>query len=310
MNTYSKSAASTTVVPTAHIATHNNRQKQYNPTSKEPIYYLNNNDEFQIELYNPTMYVVRCDIWLNGSIIPGGGLVLRPAERVFLDRYLNSPKKFAFETYKVGNTDSDKQAIANNGSVQVKFYKETISRNLYTTGTTYTPTYIPYISTNTPYYNYNTITTANIGVTGNTGIKGNSGTSGTSGCAAPGGYASTTNFIDTTSLNNPNWITTLTTNNNLLTDSPDPIKQTQIKGKLSKKIETGRVGEGSNSNQKFTNVHYEFEYSPFHTVSYKLLPHSVKPQTLNTLNKVRYCTDCGSKLKPNYKFCANCGTKI
>jgi hypothetical protein len=136
------------------------------------------------------------------------------------------------------------------------------------------------------------------------GIKGNSGTSGTSGCAAPGGYASTTNFIAPQNFGTIESILTSTNNaRGLLTDSPDPVKST-------KKIETGRVGKGSESKQKFTNVHYNFDYLPFYTVEYKLLPYSQKPQTLNIINTVRYCTECGAKLKPNFKFCANCGTKV
>jgi hypothetical protein len=298
MNTYSKSAELAGSVPSVNIATHNSRQKRYNSETSNPIYYLNHKDEFQIELYNPTKYVVRCDISLNGKKIQGGGLVLKPAERVFLDRYFDSTEKFLFETYEVGNTTTNRVAIELNGSVKVEFYKEQ-EPNKYL-GYSGTVTTYNYNNTGTPYYG-NTFTT--------TGGVGNFTVTATN-------TASTvsTNFIDPTSIGNIDSIVTSNKSRGLLTDSPDPIDKAilkRIKGaSADKKIETGRVGKGSDSKQKFTNVHYDFDYFPFYTVEYKLLPYSQKPQTVNTVNTVRYCTECGAKLKPTFKFCANCGTKI
>ena len=73
--------------------------------------------------------------------------------------------------------------------------------------------------------------------------------------------------------------------------------------------ETGRVEVGSVSNQKFDEVNIDFEYFPFVTEKIKLLPISQKPYTVNDLHKI-YCTECGRKLKTNYKFCPFCGSKI
>jgi len=278
--TYSRNAEVAGSVPSVNIATHNNRKKRYNSETNKPIYYLNHNDEFQIELYNPTQHVVRCDISLNGKKLRGGGLVLKPAERVFLDRYFDSTQKFLFETYEVGNSSTDKKAIELNGSVKVEFYKETH----YTINHTPFNVYTYYGSTNTPYV-YGTCTS-----TSGTVTTGNSTTTNIT-----SGATTNTMFFDTTSLN--------THPSQLLTDSPDPIRS-------FKKTETGRIGKGDVSKQTFTNVHYDFDYSPFYTVEYKIIPYSQKPQTLNTVNVTRYCTECGSKSKPNFKFCPNCGTKI
>ena len=73
--------------------------------------------------------------------------------------------------------------------------------------------------------------------------------------------------------------------------------------------ETGRIEAGSTSNQEFDNVNIDFEYFPFVTEKIKLLPISQKPYTSNDLHKI-YCTECGRKLKTNYKFCPYCGSKI
>ena len=77
----------------------------------------------------------------------------------------------------------------------------------------------------------------------------------------------------------------------------------------AKTVETGRVEHGSYSNQNCKNVYYEFESWPFTTKHFKLLPVSRKEYFGSDLKKV-YCTNCGKKLSPKFKFCPVCGTKI
>ena len=108
--------------PSAYVTKGKQRIKQYDKSV-----YLNNGDEFEIELFNPTQNKVLAKIEINGNNIGGSGIVLRPGERVFLERYLNEAKKFLFETYKVNGSNSDVlKAIENNGDLSVKFYSEYI----------------------------------------------------------------------------------------------------------------------------------------------------------------------------------------
>ena len=87
--------------------------------------YLSNGDEYEIELFNPTQEVVLAKIKIDGNYIAGGGIVLRRGERVFLERFLDSPEKFKFSTYVVnGNNIEVQDAIANNGYVEIEFYNE------------------------------------------------------------------------------------------------------------------------------------------------------------------------------------------
>jgi hypothetical protein len=87
-------------VPQSFITKSKQRLKQQIDTV-----YLNDGDEFEIELYNPTQNKVLAKIEMNGNSI-GNGIILRPGERVFLERYLDVAKKFLFETYVVnGNND-------------------------------------------------------------------------------------------------------------------------------------------------------------------------------------------------------------
>lgn len=103
--------------PQSFITKGRQRLKQHTDTV-----FLNNGDEFEIELFNSTQNKVLAKIELNGKSI-GSGVVLKPGQRVFLERYLDESRKFLFETYVVGG--GVRRAIENNGRVKVSFYDET-----------------------------------------------------------------------------------------------------------------------------------------------------------------------------------------
>ena len=97
---------------------------------------------------------------------------------------------------------------------------------------------------------------------------------------------------------------------NVTNDSFEPIQQKpRLRKSLTKSIETGRVEAGSSSDQKFEYVNKSFDYYAFHTVECKLLPISQKINTAEDINVKRYCTNCGTKQKPEFKFCPSCGEK-
>jgi hypothetical protein len=131
-----KNYATINAEPTAHISAKKLRVKQNGKNV-----YLQDNSEFEIELYNPTQVKVLAKILMNGNFISNSGIVLRPGERVYLERYLDSSRKFKFETYSVSNTKNNLNAIENNGLVDVYFYKEqSTSRNIFLTGSNSTGT--------------------------------------------------------------------------------------------------------------------------------------------------------------------------
>lgn len=105
----------------AAIALNKSRVKNYNGSV-----YLQNGQEFQIELFNPSTITKLAKISINGQLISTAGLVLKPGQRVYLERYIDQAKKFLFETYSVANTATTKAAIVNNGYVEVHFYDEII----------------------------------------------------------------------------------------------------------------------------------------------------------------------------------------
>jgi len=109
-------------VPIAYIGTNKNRLKVYELDKQ--IVFLNNNQEFQIELYNPTQNLVGAKIWLNNKLTSSSLLVIKPGERIWLDRYIDDQVKYLFETYDVEDTEESKKATEYNGVVKVEFFKE------------------------------------------------------------------------------------------------------------------------------------------------------------------------------------------
>lgn len=300
---YQNSASN--AMPSANIAVNKSRLKVYHNVGSMPTYYLNKGQEFQIELFNPTQDVILAKISLNSKTISQGGLVLKPGERVFLDRYLDVAKKFMFDTYEVsGNNQEVQKAIEHNGDIKVEFYRETK----------------PVVWSNPIWINCGSTVTYTSPVLGNYNIGTDpqylknvrsSNTAGITGSASSSSMlynASTTNA--SVSLDSVNCSYTSDVNLDSLTyDMKSTPINDQVKSKKSKSIETGRVEEGSKSNQEFTYVNKSFEYAPFCTVEYKLLPVSQKVNEKQDINVRRYCTNCGKKQGSGDKFCANCGTK-
>ena len=276
--------------PQSFITKDKHRLKQHIDTV-----YLNNGDEFEVELFNPTLTKILAKIEMNGNSI-GNGIILRPGERVFLERYLDEAKKFLFETYEVDGTDGDvKRAIMKNGDVSVKFYEEqrpttfgTVSYQPWygtTLGNTLSgsSTGIATVTTTGGYFNPTATTNLNVNSTftsGNTAFF-NSNVSNTMG--------GSTTF-------------TRTLNDAVLSNISEPRKK-------DKKTETGRVEKGSNSDQSFVTDYTNFNTYPMTTNWWKILPNSQKLLTKEDL--VTYCTECGSKRKKDtHKFCPQCGTKF
>ena len=81
----------TTNQPSAHVALNNNRLRAY-----ADVIYLKDGYEFQIELFNPYQVSVLAKIYVNDNLISSSGLVIRPGQRYFLDRYIDKNKKFKF----------------------------------------------------------------------------------------------------------------------------------------------------------------------------------------------------------------------
>jgi hypothetical protein len=240
--------------------------------------YLNNGDEFEIELFNPTQNKVLAKIEMNGNSI-GNGVILRPGERIFLERYLDEAKKFLFETYSVdGKNKEVQESIVKNGDVVVKFYNEYLYSPFSNTSIGWSSTstgapYVPINGSSTIYPSPITFTTSGLG----------------------GTLTSTSTFTSNV--------------NAAYLSNTVPVNTFEGPNKRSKEVETGRIEKGSESDQSFTYDNSSFSSVSTTTNWWKIKPRSTKPLVREDL--VIYCTECGSKRKKdNHKFCPHCGTKF
>jgi len=294
--------------PTANLAINRSRIKIYGKNSEVPTYYLQKGQEFQIELFNPTKDTIMAKISLNGKPIAQGGLVLKPAQRVFLDRYIDVARKFKFDTYEVANTSESIAAIEDNGDFKVEFYKEhtpqSFPNNYFIGKPIYCNTsrgFVGGVNTNNTTLGFNgqnTTFTNNVnGVVGTSNYSTDIGNSNKIGATHNGG--ATLDWMEQEQ--SKNITPELKTLNNIL-------RSRSVHAKKS--IETGRVEAGSSSDQTLQTVYMNWEYLPFHSIEYKMLPLSQKINTVEDTQVKRYCTNCGGKNKPNFKFCPVCGTQV
>jgi hypothetical protein len=271
-----------TGTPCAYITKDKKRLKQVGQNV-----YLKNGDEFELELFNPTTNTVLTKIKLDGNYISGGGIVLKPGQRVFLERYLDDARKFKFETYEVDGTSNEVlDAITGNGDVVIDFfdeYKKPVWNNQITYGGSF----------GGPIHTYNNAGTISGGYVQSTISNGSALFSSSSTTAG-------INF-NTTSISNT-------------FEGPNLRSAKKSKGNSRSEVtmdslETGRVEKGGKSDQSFQTVNKSFNHYTCSTSIWKILPESQKQYDNKDL-KV-YCTNCGKKRKKDSdKFCSSCGNKF
>lgn len=114
-------------LPEAHITVKKSRLKKYDNFK----YYMADNTEFEIELFNSTTEKLGVKIKINGKYISNAHLVINPGQRIFLERHIDTNNKFLFKTYEVES--NSQEWIKNNGNVEVEFYREYYQQS-YTAG--------------------------------------------------------------------------------------------------------------------------------------------------------------------------------
>jgi hypothetical protein len=246
--------------------------------------YLENNEEFSIEIFNPLKECVLADIRLNNQSISKTGLVIKPGQRVYLDCFVDDRKKFIFQTYEIEMTDETQEAIQNNGLMEVFFYKEeavslknwseklrqVVVREYYPIYVDRYPNWYPYRPYPVWYGGY---CTTNIGTTLQGGGLSFGGTttntvfnSTTGTLNLTGGVSNSASYTSGVELSNMSI-------NNCFSSNSIPIAGS---------LETGRIEKGEKSNQQFTEVDMDFEKNYIHHIVYQLLPESRKPAEVET----------------------------
>jgi len=280
------------VNPNAWIVKNNRaNSSQPNDRGRVKIYpnntvYLEDGQEFEIELFNPLTVSVLCIIKVQNNLISKNGLVVRPGERVYLDCFIDSRKKFKYNTYNIDDSKESKKAISFNGLIDIDFYREEVVYNQeypnfdwsYTNiGLTNTGTHTAKFQITPNNTNYNNTLNQSVGNT----LSLMSG-------ANTGGFPINGTFNSQNSL----------------------VQQSILSQFKSTKIETGRIESGSSSNMSFKMVNNTFEKYKMGSISYKILPLTTKPLTSDDIKQKIYCTKCGRKSKKDENFCPSCGSKL
>jgi hypothetical protein len=241
--------------------------------SRAKIYHNNNlffNDEetFEIELFNPKTNRVLAKIWLNEQEISGSGIIVNPGQRIFLERFIDSNNKFVYKTYDIESDKQSLEAIRNNGDIEIKFYNEYFNTNTFNDFPIFKPTIWYGTKQSNPYVG-NTSTISNGYYGGNITYTSNNV-----------GFTSNTSH-------QPKLFGTLS---------------------QSKSIETGRIEKGESSNQSFETSYGSFNTFSTKEIKYKILPMSSKPIEGKDLKKYccecgkglkdtfKFCPSCGTKV--------------
>jgi len=263
----------TTTTPSAWVVNSKDRGRK---SIKKGKVYLQDKEEFVIELFNPLQDCVLADIKLNGNSISKSGLVLNPGQRFYLDCFIDDKKKFIFNTYEVEDTTEVANAIAKNGLLEVFFYKESVVTlenwnnkfNRILTGRTYPYwTSYPWGTTNI-YYGSNYPYINSITTNSNTAI----------------GSGLTTNTSNVYCSNTAVDLTNLKSSNNAYFSSNSIPINNSIQT-YSSTIETGRVEKGSKSKQKFESVDMDFDNYYIASTIIQLLPDSRKTVETKDIKK-------------------------
>lgn len=313
----------TSSTPEAYIAVGKNRQKIYSGGKL----FMQSGQEFSVELFNPTQDIIAAKIYLNDKAISDRVLVLKPGERAFLERYIDSASKLKFETYSVENSTVAKQAIANNGKVRVEFFREKRPQPQINVGN---PIHIPYpVYVPTPYVPYNpypfsptiptwptwVCTTGSATTTTNNAAMGttttNSGTHTIAGsCNTASGSSSfigasgNVGHAGTAGITGASCYSSIGAGYRSFTDMNFNSSVAD-----SNSIETGMIGAGGYSSQSFDSYYGDFESYYFAMTEYQIMPDSQKPVEINQIRQ--YCPGCRTRIrKSSWKFCPSCGENL
>ena len=285
--------------PEAWIAVSNARQKIYDSNKV----YLMDDEEYQIELYNPTKFVYSCKLYIDDTLTTNTSIVLKPGQRYFLDRFLDKPDKFKFSTYSVGNDKPSLDAISENGKIKIEFFKEIQNLNLnlnVNMGNCGTTTYTQYPYSGNLYNNWPNYNLPNP-IYGSGSSRSN--IVGNCGSGVTNAYYSSTNSANT-STKCMNTFTTTSAgifNGDINTVYNDASSETEV--------ETGRTEKGSKSDQKFDIFNGNFQLFPEFSSEYKILPVSQKNVEIGEIRN--YCSACKTRIrKQSWKYCPSCGNDL
>lgn len=287
--------------PTVHLTVGRNRRTRYGADQ----YRLKDGDEYELELHNPTTGTVGARLTVDGRPLGSTTVVLRPGERVYIERWLDEARKLRFGTYAVDDTPGNRAAVSRNGVVRAEFLRERVPPP--------PPVPNPWVTLAAyPYAQYSFTAgapDADLGA-GTCSLGSASASAGINFCSTDltGADATYSRSFDSA----PEERTRGGQSTNHLSRRVTT-KSTSFGGEIKAKnaapeMLTGRSEKGSHSGQSFQRVSIEFEHWAFHTEEFRIMP--LDSEDAQDAVK-KYCTGCGTRARrQTWKWCPNCGTKI
>lgn len=262
--------------------------------------YLKDGIEFQIEFNNTSTRTYLARIKVNGNEISSHGLVIRPGEHIYLERYLDSPRKFKFNTYEIPDTRAAAKAIRENGLIEIDFYREAVPDPVRITRHHW-PVYDWYVDPDPYKWVYRpSITFDGTSITLDSFSNDNTFESYTSSTAR--GSSSGTNTVS-----NATSDVFDVSSQAMHFMEPEAQQRATLRESVSKK-ETGRVDQGSGSQQNLQTIDMKFEAGIAKSVMFHLLPVSEKKHY--TSRDLRDYCKCGRSKKRGWQFCPGCGEEL
>ncbi len=260
--------------PSVYISVKGNRIKTYYENN-EIRAYLKDGTEFQLEFHNDSNCYVKAEIVINGKS-QVNALVLKPYQRFFLDRFMDEKKKFKFNTFLTGNDNIEelKEIIANNGKIEVKFYKE----------------FVPISSTPPIAYNYN-VTNMQYPFTPTI----------SSGDSIR--YTSTTYNEDT-------FDSTVVNLNPAQCTLKKELKEIETGRIESGKTSSQRFVPIEKQWESFTCAVFNYHIMPESQRPSMSMKSNNQKNVIKADDIRTYCSKCGRRIKKGYNFCPGCGERF
>lgn len=284
--------------------------------------YLEDSEEFEIELFNPTDSKVLAKISINGKSISTNGIVLKPGQRIFLERFIDTNNRFVHDVYE---TD-DFNKMFNDANIldeKLILYKKEL--NLRTELLQYSDdksdiikdlkqkiedldSEIESLRSDANSIKNATKDNGKVSVSFTRELVMMYGNS----LTYPNTYTYPYTYPYTYTYPNTTITGSCGYNNKMLYNSEEISTTMLFSNKTTTEndssIETGRIDKGSKTDQTFITDNSYFEYIPFHQIEYILNPLSKKP--LDTKDLRKYCSGCGKKTGKTDNYCSQCGIKI
>jgi len=251
----------------ACVTVNRNRLKTYGNSV-----YLKSGTPYEIEMWNMGKSRVIAYVNLDGKLISGSGIIVNPGQRIYLERWIDSPKKFTFKTYEIDGSRESLEATVDNGEVKISFHDE-ITKNLYPSG----------MPANFFYYT----------------------SGGSSSIVNDKGFNFSTGG---TTYNNPFTITNASIGGSLFTNTTTD-SSVHGEGNFFAGDVTGCSEQGETSGQRLEESSGDFNTWSSKIVTWKIQPEEKKPVEISKIRS--YCTECGTRVRSSsWKFCPSCGEQF